>query len=302
MNNVTHCGYVALIGRPNVGKSTLLNRLLGQKLSITSRKPQTTRHRILGIQTLENQQIVFVDTPGIHKQTQHALNQYMVSAATSTMEDVDVLIFVVDARYWTHEDDNVLERLQTIRKHHPKMPVLLVLNKVDRVLDKQSLLPQLESWQQKFEFAEMIPLSAKSGFNVENLQKALTKYIPEGPFFFPEDQVSDRSERFFAAEMVREKLMRYTGDEVPYGLTVEIEEFKLKNNILHVSALIWVERAGQKTIIIGKEGAMMKEIGRLARLDMERMFEHKVFLRLWVKVKEGWSDDARALKSLGYEG
>lgn len=297
----THCGYVALIGRPNVGKSTLLNCLLGQKLSITSRKPQTTRHRILGILTKNDTQIVFVDTPGIHEHFNRQLNRRMVQTACSVLHEVDVIVFVIDARVWTEADNFVLSKLEKIKEDRPELPIILVLNKVDRVKDKTSLFPVLQQVQEKIPSAELFPLSAKTGDNVAPLEKALMKLMPESPFYFAEDQLTDRNERFFAAEIVREKLMRYTGEEVPYGLTVEIEEFKLENNILRISALIWVERQGQKVIVVGKNGELLKEIGRLARIDMEKMFEHKVFLRLWVKVKSGWSDNERALKNFGYE-
>jgi len=296
MSQIKKSGYVALIGRPNVGKSTLLNQILKQKVSITSRKPQTTRHRILGIYTTKMCQAIFVDTPGIHQSSKRAINRYMNKAARSVIEDVDVIIFMVDARRWTEEDDFVLKALQ-----HAKCPVILALNKVDRIKDKDFLMPLIQSVSDKMTFKEVVPLSALRGENVERLESLIDNLLPEGGALFPEDQITDRSERFMVAELIREKLMRVLGDEIPYSLTVEIEQFKEEDKITRIAAIIWVERAGQKAIVIGKDGARLKEVGMLSRLDMEKMFEKKVFLQLWVKVKRGWSDDERALQSLGYE-
>jgi len=289
-------GYVAIVGRPNVGKSTLLNRILGQKLSITSRRPQTTRHQILGIKTEGAIQVVYVDTPGLHLEQKKAINRYMNRAAHSALVDVDVAVFVVDGLRWTEEDEAVLERLRNL-----KSPVILVVNKVDRVEDKAKLLPHLQQLGEKLAFAEIIPISAKNGYNVEPLEQAVNRRLPEGEFLFPEDQITDRTQRFLAAELVREKVMRQCGDELPYSVTVEIESFKAQGKILHIHALILVERQGQKKIIIGDQGSRLKEIGRSARIDMENMFEQKVMLNLWVKVKSGWADDERALQSLGYQ-
>ncbi|MGH1462041.1 MAG: GTPase Era [Neptuniibacter sp.] len=291
------CGFVAIVGRPNVGKSTLMNHILGQKLSITSRKPQTTRHQIMGIKTEGDLQIVYVDTPGLHKDDgKKALNRYMNKAASDALRDVDLVVFIVDRTAWTEEDQMVLDKVK-----HARCPVILAVNKVDLLKDKASLLPQMQSHSERMNFAEMVPLSAHKGHNVEQLEAAIAKYIPEGTHHFPEDQLTDKSSRFMAAEMVREKLMRNLGDEVPYGTTVEIEEFKHdKKGTLHISALILVERDGQKRIVIGDKGERIKLVGRDARLDMERMFESKVMLNLWVKVRRGWADDERALRSLGY--
>lgn len=293
--NVHHCGLIAIVGRPNVGKSTLMNRILGQKISITSHKPQTTRHRILGIHTTAAFQAVFVDTPGLHLNAKRAMNRYMNRAASTSLEGVDVVLFVVDAGRWTDEDANVLERLRGL-----DVPVLLVVNKVDRLNDKAELLPRLQALSGKMDFAEVVPLSALKGDNVEAIENVIARYLPESEPMFPEEQITDRSSRFMAAEIVREKLMRRLGKELPYALTVEIEQFKEDDGMLDIAALIWVERASQKKIVIGKGGTGLKEVGRQAREDMERLFDAKVFLRLWVKVKEGWSDDERALHSLGY--
>lgn len=292
----TRCGYVTIVGRPNVGKSTLMNRILGQKLSITSKKPQTTRHQILGIKTEGALQVIYVDTPGLHIDDKgRALNRYMNQAASDALRHVDLVVFLVDRTAWTDEDEIVLEKLR-----HARCPVILAVNKVDLLKDKSQLLPQLEQLALKREFVEIIPISAEKGLNVEALEAAVEGRIPEGIHLYPEDQITDRSSRFVAAEMVREKLMRNLGEEVPYGTTVEIEEFRYDEGLLTISALILVEREGQKKIVIGNKGEMLKVIGRDARRDMERMFDCKVMLNLWVKVKRGWADNERALHSLGY--
>ena len=297
MTEKTRCGYVAIVGRPNVGKSTLLNHTLGQKISITSRKPQTTRHRVLGIKTVGDNQTIFVDTPGLHQSTDadKAINRYMNRAASSTITDVDVVVFVIERGKWTAEDDWVLEQVK--RAH---CPVILVINKVDQIKDKSILLPFLETCSSKMAFAEIIPVSALNGTNLTDLEKAINQRLPEQVHLFPEDQITDRSSRFMAAEMVREKIMRQLGEEIPYAMTVEIEDFKDSGKSLHIHALIHVEREGQKRIVIGDKGSRLRLIGQEARLDMEKMFERKVMLKLWVKVKSGWSDDERALRSLGY--
>lgn len=291
----THCGFVAIVGRPNVGKSTLMNNILGQKLSITSRRPQTTRHQILGIKTQGADQTVYVDTPGLHLIEHKAINRYMNKAASSSLQDVDVVVFVVDRTYWTEEDDLVLKKVSAA-----KAPVILALNKVDRAKDKSGLLPHLEKISEKFAFDEIVPISAAKGHNIDTLEELIARYLPESVHFYPEDQVTDRSQRFLAAELVREKIMRQLGEELPYSVTVEIEEFKKEGKILHISALILVERSGQKKIVIGDKGEQIKIIGRDARKDMEKLFDSKIMLNLWVKVKSGWSDDERALRSLGY--
>lgn len=289
------CGYVALVGRPNVGKSTLLNRMLGQKISITSRKPQTTRHRILGIKTESGVQIIYVDTPGLHRGGKRAINRYLNRAAAEALQDVDVVLFLVDGIRWTDEDDLVLQALERVH-----CPVLLVLNKLDKLADKQALLPHLEWLADKRDFGALIPISATRGEGVEELEAEVRRLLPEAAPLFPEDQVTDRSLRFMAAEFIREKLFRKLGQELPYGLTVEIERFQEEGRLYRINGLIWVERDSQKPIVIGKGGALLREAGREAREDMERAFGHKVFLELWVKVKEGWADDERALRSLGY--
>ncbi|HEY0722265.1 MAG TPA: GTPase Era [Gammaproteobacteria bacterium] len=288
-------GFVAIVGRPNVGKSTLLNRILGQKISITSRKPQTTRHRILGIKTDEVSQAVYVDTPGLHLNAKKAMNRFMNKAVTTTLDDVDLILFVIEAGEWNEEDENVLQRLK-----NAKVPVMLVVNKIDRLADKEALLPLMQSLADKMSFIEIVPLSAQNGSNVAELERTVVRYLPEAAPMFPADQITDRSERFLAAEIVREKLMRELGQELPYAVTVEIEQFKEEEGLLRISALIWVERDSQKRIVIGKKGEQLKEIGRQARIDMEKLFDNKVFLQLWVKVKEGWSDNERLLNSLGY--
>lgn len=296
VENESRCGYVAIIGRPNVGKSTLLNAILGQKISITSRRPQTTRHRILGIQTIGHSQAVYVDTPGLHLGGKRAMNRYMNRTASSVLGEVDVVVFVVEGLRWTNEDEHVLTLLTAV-----KVPVILVVNKVDQIADKKALLPHLQVLAAKRDFAAVIPLSAKSKDNVAALEQVVLERLPVSEPFFPEDQITDKSERFLAAELIREKLTRRLGEELPYALTVEIQEFKDEDGLLRISATIWVERPGQKKIVIGKGGTVLKEVGQKARLDMEKLFGHKVFLQLWVKVKEGWADDERALRSLGYE-
>jgi GTPase len=289
------CGYVAIVGRPNVGKSTLLNHILGQKISITSRKPQTTRNNVVGIKTEGNVQIMFVDTPGMHLGQQKAINRYMNRAASTAMKDVDVVVFLVDRFIWTEEDEAVADRLQ-----HVGCPIILAVNKVDQIEDKQSLLPHLEQLSQKLKIAEIIPLSALRNINLDRLENLIVDRIPEGMHLYPDDQITDRSSRFMAAEIVREKITRQLGDELPYEMAVEIEEFKQEGNLLNISALILVERDGQKRILIGDKGERIKLIGIEARKDMEKLFDMKIMLKLWVKVKSGWSDDERALRSLGY--
>ncbi|WP_417548942.1 GTPase Era [Methylophaga sp.] len=288
-------GYVAIIGRPNVGKSTLINRVLGQKLCITSRRPQTTRHRILGIKTTEQSQFIYVDTPGIHSDGKRAMNRYMNRAAAASVEDVDVVVFVVEGMKWTEEDERVLQKLKETTK-----PVILVMNKIDKLEDKATLFPQVEKLAALFKFTDIVPLSARKGINLESLEESIYKLMPEGEMIFDEDQLTDRSSRFLAAEMVREKLFRHLGQELPYSLTVDIEQFEDDNGMFRISAVIYVERSGQKSIVIGKKGELLKQVGKDAREDMEKLFGCKVFLQLWVKVREGWSDNERMLRNLGY--
>ncbi|MBT5388925.1 MAG: GTPase Era [Porticoccaceae bacterium] len=289
------CGYVAIVGRPNVGKSTLLNHILGQKLCITSRKPQTTRHTLLGIKTEADLQMIFVDTPGIHTNQDRAINRVMNRSAASVIADVDLVIFVVDRFEWSEADEYVAKHLS-----NSTVPVIVAVNKVDMVEDKQALLPHLQFLAGKVNAAGLIPLSALRKTNLDELEEKIKTYIPENMHMFPDDQITDRSERFLAAEIVREKITRQLGAEVPYQVTVEIEEFRAEKKVTHISALILVEREGQKKIIIGTNGERIKKIGAQARADMESLLDCKVMLRTWVKVRSGWSDDERALRSLGY--
>ena len=291
----SRCGYIAIVGRPNVGKSTLLNHILGQKLAITSRKPQTTRHTLLGIKTEGDVQAIYVDTPGLHKDADKALNRFMNKSASQTLRDVDVVLFVVDRTRWTDEDELVWNKVR-----HLECPVLLVVNKVDRLENKKDMLPHLEWLAAQLPRAEIVPISALHGGNIDRLEQLVAERLPESEHFYPDDQITDRSSRFLAAELVREKVMRQLGDEVPYQVAVEIEQFQKEGNVLHIHALILVERDGQKKIIIGEGGARMKKIGQEARMDMQKLFGSKIMLNLWVKVKRGWSDDERALNSLGY--
>ncbi len=295
MSETTHCGYVAIIGQPNVGKSTLLNQILGQKISITSRKPQTTRQQLLGVKTSDNPPVIYVDTPGLHKQNKNALNRYMNRAASGVINTVNVIAFMGDAGHWGEDDNWVLNKLSSVT-----CPVILVVNKIDKLGNNNEALPLMEEYGSKFEFAAVIPMSAKDKEDVEQFETEIDKLLPSGPAKFPEDQITDKSMRFLAAEIVREKIMRLTGAEIPYSVALEIEEYKEKENIIHIGVVILVDKKTQKAIIIGKKGALIKEIGTQARRDLEKMLDSKVFLRLWVKVREGWADDERALSSLGY--
>lgn len=295
MDTATKTGYIAIVGRPNVGKSTLLNHLVGQKISITSRKPQTTRHTILGIKTFDQVQMIFVDTPGIHQGIEKAINRVMNKAATSALDDVDIILFVVEKTQWTAEDQNVLKYLE-----RAQAPVLVLINKTDQLENKQNLIPHLQLLANKLPAAEFIPISALRGHNLDRLQAELIKRLPTSEFIYPEDQVTDRNMRFIAAEIIREKLTRLSGSELPYQTAVEIETFDEQDALVTIEALILVEREGQKRIVIGDKGGKIKNIGTQARLDLEKMLEKKVLLKLWVKVKSGWSDSERALKSLGY--
>lgn len=288
-------GYVAIVGQPNVGKSTLMNHLLGVKLCITSRKPQTTRHSILGINTIDQTQVVYIDTPGIHTNGKKAMNRYLNRAASAALYDVDVIVFMVSAMQWDHQDERVLEHIKKMAK-----PTILVVNKVDKVKDKQQLLPFIEKLMSLYDFAKIIPLSAKNREQALLLQQQVLPFIPEGEHHFQPDQLTDRNDRFVASEILREKLMRGLGDELPYSLSVTIELFEEADKLIKISAIIWVERDTQKAIIIGKGGAKLKEVSCDARLDMQAYFEKKVFLQTWVKVKKGWSDDERLLNQLGY--
>ena len=289
-------GFVAIVGRPNVGKSTLLNQILQQKISITSKKAQTTRHRILGIDTEGQDQVVYVDTPGLHSDEKRAINRLMNRAASSSIGDVDLVLFLVDSTVWTDDDEMVLEKIRRSQR-----PVVLIINKVDQVKDKGELLPHIQRLSALHEFADILPMTARSGEHIPVLKKIVKGYLHEGVHMFPDDYVTDRSVRFMAAESVREKLMRLTGDELPYSTTVEVEKYETRENgTTHIHALILVERESQKRMVIGQGGSKLKEVGQQARRDIEKLIGGKVHLILWVKVKSGWADDERALRSLGY--
>ena len=292
-----HCGFVAIVGRPNVGKSTLLNQLLGQKVSITSRKAQTTRHRIVGIDTQGDDQIIYIDTPGLHIEEKRAINRLMNRAASSSIGDVELVIFVVEGTHWNEDDEMVAGKLKDC-----KAPILLVINKIDNVTDKTQLLPHIQEISQKINFLDVVPISAEKGEGVDIIKNIVKKHLPIGQHHFPEDYITDRSQRFMASEIIREKLMRFLGDELPYSVTVEIEQFKVdeRTGMYYINGLILVERDGQKKMVIGNKGEKIKKIGIEARKDMQLFFDNKVHLELWVKVKAGWADDERALCSLGY--
>ncbi|MCB1859154.1 MAG: GTPase Era [Gammaproteobacteria bacterium] len=295
--SVRRSGYCAIVGRPNVGKSTLINDLIGQKLAITSHKPQTTRHSIRGIKTLPEGQIVYVDTPGIHQRGDQPLNRYLNRAARSAMVDVDAILFVVEALHWTAEDEAVLESVigATASK-------ILVVNKIDTVKDKAELLPFIAELNQRCPFLETVPVSALKGDNTGLLERQILERLPEGERLFPEDQLTDRSERFFASELIREQLTRRFSKEIPYALTVEIEGFEDREGLYRINALIWVEKAGQKNIIVGRKGESLKAVARQSRIEMEKFFGTRVYLEVWVKVKKSWSSDEKALTYLGYGG
>ncbi len=288
-------GHVALVGRPNVGKSTLLNHLLGQKLAITSHKPQTTRHSILGINTLDAGQIIYIDTPGIHQRGNKAMNKYLNRTATNTLAGVDLVVFVIDSVHWTDEDAMVLQRI-----NNSGLPAILVVNKTDTVNRYQELLPIMAALSEKTGISNIVPVSALTGDNCEKLQNLILEMLPEGENFYPEDQITDRPERFFAAELIREQITRRYHKELPYSVTVEIEEFDVQPRIYRIGAIIWVERDNQKGILVGKGGSALKETGTEARKQLEAFFETKVYLRLWVKVKKSWSADQASLSRLGY--
>ncbi|MDI1278694.1 MULTISPECIES: GTPase Era [Methylobacter] len=290
-----NCGFVALIGRPNVGKSTLMNHLLKQKISITSRKPQTTRHRILGINTTDAGQAIYMDTPGMHNSEKRALNRYLNRTADTTLLGVDVIVWLIDGLSWHEYDEVIFKKLE-----QAGLPVILAVNKVDKVADKEAILTFFNDAQHRFPFKHLVPISALKRTNLDQLESLIMALLPERDLIYPEDQVTDRSERFLAAEIVREKLTRRLGDELPYALTVEIERYEEKPGITKIYAIIWVERLTQKNIVIGKDGDMLKKVGTDARMDIEKLLGQKVYLQLWVKVKKGWSDSERALQSLGF--
>jgi len=292
----TYCGYVAIVGRPNVGKSTLLNQILQQKLCITSRKPQTTRHTILGIQTNDVYQAIYVDTPGIHMGEKKALNHLMNKAAKRVLHDVDVVLVVIDATRFTSEDEYVMSLLQ-----HLSVPCLLIINKVDKLVNKADLLPLIEKMQQCHPFEAIVPLSAKTGQQVSLLEQTIQPLLPEGPHLFGDDQLTDRSIRFLCAELLREKIFRLSGQELPYSTTVDIESYQDEGGLVRIHALIWVEKETHKRMIIGNKGEKLKAIATGARKDIEKLIEKRVFLQCWCKVKSGWSEDEGLLRQLGYD-
>jgi GTP-binding protein Era len=292
---VKRCGYVAILGRPNVGKSTLLNKMLGQKVSITSKKPQTTRHQLLGIKTIDACQVLYVDTPGIHGEEPRAINRYMNRSALSVIRDMDVVLFMLDRTAWTADDQKVADALARFSGK-----LIIAVNKIDQLKKKNELLPVLEKLQKTFTEAELVPISAVTGENVKELESLIENHLPAGPFFFPDEQVTDKSERFLVAEIVREKLTRKLGEEIPYVLTIQVDRFEVGDKITEIDVTIFVEKDGQKAILIGKKGERLKQIGIDARKDIEALLDTKVMLTTWVKVRSGWSDDDRALKSLGY--
>ena len=298
MNESTQsrCGYVALIGRPNVGKSTLLNHVLGQKISITSRKPQTTRRNLIGVDTEGVHQAIFVDTPGIHQNTERALNRYMVNHATSTLSGVDVLVLLLEGGKIVDEDEHILKLLQGAQ-----VPCFAVLSKIDLIRDKTALLPQIQQLDGTKLFQQILPLSALKQEGLEAFREQIFASLPQAQHLFADDEVTDKPERFLVAEIVREKLMRQLGDEIPHAATVVIESFKVEENIIRIHADIYVEREGQKRIVIGKQGARLKLIGTEARKDIEGMLEQKVMLHLWVKVRKGWTNSAGDMQRLGYD-
>ncbi len=293
---VTWCGYVALVGRPNVGKSTLLNHILGRKIAITSRKPQTTRHNLLGVVTEGSFQCVYVDTPGIHEVGSRAMNRHMVRAATSVLSDVDVIVMLIEGGRWVDEDDLVLKHVRAA-----SAPCIAALSKIDLLTDRSSLLPQIRQLSELEAFEAIVPISALRAVGLDALKSEVKRRLPAGPHLFPADQITDKSERFIAGEIVREKLMRQLGDELPHRAAVVIERYAAGKRLTEIDANIYVEREGQKAIIIGKQGARLKSIGTDARLDIERMIGQRVMLRLWVKVKSGWTNSEGTLRRLGFE-
>ncbi len=292
----TRCGYVAIIGRPNVGKSTLLNHLLGQKLSITSRKPQTTRHRLLGIKTQDDNQIIYVDTPGLHQERHTAMNRYLNRTASASIEDVDIVVWLIEALHWTEQEQQILKLLENMHK-----PIILAVNKIDKLIDKSKLLPFLQEISTYYEFSDIFPISALKNDNLQQFEKKIIQLLPINQHVFAADDITDKSERFLVAEIVREKLIRSLSAELPYRLTVQTEYFKQETGLIHISVVIWVEKPSQKGIIIGKQGKKLKSIGEAAREDINELLGCKTYLRLWVKVKENWSNSEQALQQLGYK-
>ena len=289
------CGYIAIVGRPNVGKSTLMNKLIGAKVSITSRKAQTTRHRITGIQTRDDAQYVYIDTPGFQTRHGNALNKTLNRTVTNTLTAADVVLFVVEAGHFADADAKIVSLLPT------SVPVILVINKADHVKDKAILMNFAQQVAQKFNFTAIVPVSAKQGFQLDRLEGEIRNHLPEGERIFDDDDITDRSEKFLAAEIVREKVFRFVGDELPYTSTVVIEQFEQEGNLRRVFAAILVGRDAHKAMLIGQKGARLKEISTQSRLDMEKLFGGKVYLEIWVKVKSGWADNEASLRAYGYE-
>jgi GTP-binding protein Era len=294
--SLEHCGFVTLVGRPNTGKSTLLNRLIGQKLSITSRKPQTTRYHLLGIKSGKDSQIIFTDTPGLQKKAGNLFNRYMNREVFNALSNIDVIVHVTEALNWNDLDENVYKHISRMAS-----PVILAINKIDRVKNRQELLPFIDELAARNFYREIIPVSAKTGKNTGTLEECVRKLLPAGVPLFPEDRITDRNERFFAAEFIREKLTRTLGEELPYNISVTIDRFQELQRIIKISATIWVATEGQKKIVIGKNGAVLKQAGQLSRKDMENMFGKKVFLETWVKIRDKWTNSPQALKQFGYD-
>ncbi|RLA34653.1 MAG: GTPase Era [Gammaproteobacteria bacterium] len=291
-----HCGFVAVVGRPNVGKSTLINTILGSKISIVTPKPQTTRHRILGVDSHTGYQVIYIDTPGLHRNAGKAMNRMMNRTAANALMDAEVIMFVTEANRWTVEDQDVLERIQ-----NTSAPVIAVMNKMDKVHPREMLLQAIAEMSARHEFAEVIPISAKLRNNVDRLVELVPGFLPESPPLFPEDMITDRSENFRIAEVVREKLTLALRQEVPYGLTVQVERFERDDNGIAINAIIWIDRDSQKGIVVGKGGKLLKKVGRAARLELKAEYGVPVHLELWVKVKDNWSDNEKELLRLGYE-
>jgi GTP-binding protein Era len=291
-----HCGFVTLVGRPNTGKSTLLNCIIGQKLSITSRKPQTTRNHLLGIKSDDTSQIIFTDTPGLQKKPGNLFNRYMNREVFNALSNIDVVVHVIEALNWNEYDENVYKHISKL-----PAPVILAINKTDRIKNKQDLLPFIDELNTRGFYKEIIPISAKTGQNINVLIESIRKLLPSGEALFPNEQITDRNERYFAAEFIREKLTRSLGDELPYNISITIDRFQVLQRIIKISATIWVANEGQKKIVIGKNGTVLKQAGQLARKDMENMFGKKVFLETWVKIKDKWTSSTQALKQFGYD-